>query len=361
MLGFAQAAQRLDLPVEVVSYPEFLSGNVQRPSGETLIRIESPGECLRTTRQILLAGIARMEAEGLAPLPRAEVEQLEPARGEIVHPRQWYYGFVRILEQVRERWAGAEVEWMSTPESIATAFDKSACLERWSAAGLPVPRRLPHVTGYESLRSADARRHARLFIKPRYGYSAIGAIALEWRDDRVRALTTVEVGGDKASPRLYVSKRPQALQDEGAIAWLVDKLGEYEMVVEAWLPKDRWRGRSYDLRLVTVAGQVSHVVGRASHSPFTNLNLDAQRMSEEEVRARLGAHLPAAFALACQGAACLPDATVLGIDLLVHPLGRKFSLLEANAFGDYLPGLLATGRTTYDAELEQILARRAVA
>jgi hypothetical protein len=50
-------------------------------------------------------------------------------------------------------------------------------------------------------------------------------------------------------------------------------------------------------------------------------------------------------------AAAFPSALYLGIDLLVRPNRREYSLLEANAFGDYLPGLLDEGQDTYDAEI----------
>ncbi len=48
----------------------------------------------------------------------------------------------------------------------------------------------------------------------------------------------------------------------------------------------------------------------------------------------------------------------LGIDLLIKPNKREFALLEANAFGDYLPRLTHNGHSTYEAELVAIANRK---
>ena len=48
----------------------------------------------------------------------------------------------------------------------------------------------------------------------------------------------------------------------------------------------------------------------------------------------------------------------LGMDVLVRPCRRRGVLLEANAFGDYLPGLLCNGETTYETELREFITRR---
>ena len=82
---------------------------------------------------------------------------------------------------------------------------------------------------------------------------------------------------------MFLSKKPRVLQREFEVAWLVDTLGLERIVVEDWLPKARWQGKPFDLRLVMINGGVAHVVGRANHSPFTNLNLDAQRIARDDL------------------------------------------------------------------------------
>jgi hypothetical protein len=338
--------------LDVVSYSDLLSqsSNVL-PGPGGIVRLESPGECAETYKQILKAGIGPMESRGRVPIGSSSIDQLTCDRCEMLHPLQWYLGYQSIIGKLESDWADRGIRWMSAPSSIALAFDKLACLELWSTAGLPVPHRYSNLLTYADIRQAVPDRHARLFIKLRYGYSAMGAVALEWRDSRVRAITTVDVTWSQGRPRFFLTKKPRVLQREFEIAWLIDTLGMEEILVEDWLPKARIHNQPFDLRILSIGGSVQHVVGRANDSPFTNLNLDAKRISREDVIQRLGPAWPEAISLTERAAACFPGAGMLGIDLLVRPCRKKFALLEANAFGDYLPGLLFNGRSTYEAQL----------
>ncbi len=89
-------------------------------------------------------------------------------------------------------------------------------------------------------------------------------------------------------------------------------------------------------------------------SPFTNLNLDARRVPRDVVRQQLGDAWNSLEGLCEQAVSELPGAAMLALDVLVRPNRRKFALLEANAFGDYLPGLLHEGLSTYEAQLKAV-------
>lgn len=351
----AHRAGGLDLTV--IAYPDALGDRYAPPAG-SVVRLESPSECDATLRAFLKAGIVPMEASGRTPVGVRAIEELASDRGAILHPLQWYLGFRRELEALEGRWHECGVRWMSAPRAVAFAFDKLACLDRWSAAGLPVPPRPSGASTYGDLRRDIAADHARLIIKLRYGYSAMGAVALEWRGSLVRAITTVEVVWSDGRPRLFVSKRPRVLRREFEIAWLIDTLGMEGILVEEWLPKARWNGRPFDLRLVTIGGAVRHVVGRAGSSPFTNLNLDAVRIPRDAVLETIGDAWPEVRRTAEQAAATIPDAGMLGLDVLVRPCRKRFALLEANAFGDYLPGLTHCGLSTYEAQFRNLLESR---
>jgi glutathione synthase/RimK-type ligase-like ATP-grasp enzyme len=351
--AFLGDALRLGLgPVDVVSYLDWIDGcSGPLPSG-ALVRIESPSECSLTTRAILKAGIAPIEARGGVPISEPEIDRLACDRGEMLHPRQWFFGYQEILTRMSDRWSAGDIRWLSRPSAILTAFDKLACLELWSQAGLPVPRRFPGIETYSQLRREISDPHARIMVKLRYGYSAMGAVALEWRGPLVRAITTMEISsGDR--PRLFVTKRPRVLTNELEIAWLIDRLAEEGVLVEEWLPKARWNGRPYDVRAVVIGGKLKHAVGRSSDSPFTNLNLDAMRISREEVEGHLGASWEHFETLCEKAARLLPGAGVLGLDVLARPCRRRFAILEANAFGDYLPGLMHRGQSIYQTVLSE--------
>ena len=351
--GFADAAARHGRRVNVVSYADVIQGRFSEPP-RGIVRIDSPGECAETCRAILRAGIEPLSAEGEAFLCESAIDGLSFDRGEIIPPQQWFFGFRQILLNLASRWTDAGVRWMSSPQSIVMAFDKLICLERWAYVGLPIPHRYPIVTCYQQLREVVRDRHARLILKLRYGYCAMGAIALEWRDSLVRAITTVEVAISNGHPRLFVSKKPQVLLRESEIEWLVDTLAVEGLLIEDWLPKARWNGRPFDVRVVTIGSRAYHAVGRANASPFTNLNLDATRIERDELVEYLGRTWETVEALSAAAARQLPDAGTLGIDLLIRPGGDKVVILEANAFGDYLPGLLYQGMSTWDAQLRSI-------
>ncbi len=342
--------------IELLSYVQLLEQGPPALEAETLVRLESPSGCAATTRGLLQLGRAPLAAHGEEVCDDAALKNWIPARGEMLAPRQWFLGFQCLLERLVSAWDSPQVNWMSHPAEILTAFDKLACLERWEAAGLPTPPRYPHVRSYAKLRRRIKRRHARIFIKLRYGYSALGAVALEWRDSLVRAITPMHVEDFQGQPRLYLSKRPQVLRDESQIAWLIDELAREEIIVEEWLPKARYRGLPYDLRVIVIHGQVQHVIGRANSSPFTNLNLDASRLPRDVIKAELGTAWPELEQLCANAANCLPGANMLGLDVLVRPGRHRLALLEANAFGDYLPGLLYQGQSTYESQFRAALS-----
>ena len=347
-----QAASHQGYEPRIVDYDSLL--HERQPSEfvgpNVLVRIESPGESPKTMRQILRAGEEAMEDRRLVPVDSAVLEQYRFERGEIVHPKQWFLGFAAILERLRRTWTPRGVRWMNPPDAVIAAFDKQHCLDCWNETEVPTPPRYPGITTYSQIRQTVNRRHARVFIKLRYGYSAMGAVALEWRDNRVRAITTADVAWSAGRPRLFVTKRPRELHREFEIAWLIDTLGMEDIIVEDWLSKARWQGQPFDLRIVVIHGRAHHVVGRASHSPFTNLNLDGERIPADDVATLLGDSWPQTLALA-ERAAIQISTGYLGMDLLVRSNRRQSVVLEANAFGDYLPGLLHQGESTYAAQM----------
>ncbi len=57
------------------------------------------------------------------------------------------------------------------------------------------------------------------------------------------------------------------------------------------------------------------------------------------------------IAVAERTAAAFPNSLYFGLDILLKPGFRHSTILEANAFGDLLPGVEHRGLSTYDAEL----------
>jgi glutathione synthase/RimK-type ligase-like ATP-grasp enzyme len=281
---------------------------------------------------------------GLAPRISAALALARPPdRGRILHARQGRLGWREALARCARAVASARV--MSAPDDIAVMFDKRACHARLEAAGVPVPRALAGVRGWEDLRARMASsRRSRVFVKLAGGSSASGVVALETRRADVVARTTVELEGD----RLYNSLRVRRYTDEAGVARIIDALCREGAHVEEWLPKAGLGGRSFDLRVFVLDGVARQVVVRASQGPITNLHLGNRRGDVDAVRARLGEPAwTAALAAAASALAPFPRTRHAGVDLLIGASFRRHAVLEVNAFGDLLPNAFHAGQDTY--------------
>jgi hypothetical protein len=320
---FSAAVRRAGRPEPVV-YPwrdVLLSGRVPGP-GE-LVRIDSPGE-------------------------DAVVDQLlrsspSPARhGEIVGMAAAFAGFRGALDRV----AAGGAELLNQPADILTMTSKPDCHAVLSAAGIPVPPALPGVTGYAEIRDAG---WPRVFVKPAYGSSASGVLAMAFSKRRVTAVTSVELSDGS----LFNNLRVRRYDAEHDIAAIVDRLAPDGLHVERWFPKAALGDRVLDLRVVVIAGVVRHVVVRTSRSPLTNLHLGNARGDAGAVRAAAGETSWAAAMETCERvAACFPRTLQVGVDLMFRVGWRDHAVAEVNAFGDLL-----NGQDTYGDQVAAICAR----
>ena len=90
-----------------------------------------------------------------------------------------------------------------------------------------------------------------------------------------------------------------------------------------------------------------------SRTPLTNLQLRNTRGDADEFEKHLGERYLDVVAQASMAAAAFPRCLALGLDMAISPDGRAW-LLEANAFGDLLPGCLVDGWDTYRWQVEEM-------
>ncbi|MEW6283736.1 MAG: STM4014 family protein, partial [Candidatus Eremiobacterota bacterium] len=236
---------------------------------------------------------------------------------------------------------------MNDPDDILRMWDKTETSRALSAAGLRVPEVLPPPAGYEELRATmEAACADRVFLKLRYGSSASGTVAYRMRSGREAAWTTVELEDGK----LFNTRRIRHLDRNRDIRPLVDSVCAHATHLERWLPKHCLGGRPFDLRVLCIAGRPAHVVGRSSATPLTNLHLLNRRLPSEALQDRLPGWTAAMEACA-RAAAVFPSSFHVGLDVAILAGGKAHAILEANAFGDLLPGVLWNGLSTHLAEL----------
>jgi hypothetical protein len=351
-------------PAQVVAYADLLAGRVHLASAVrpgAVVRIESPGKDFAVEQALLALGAAEPDVDPprYERLTRAAVERLTFDKGRILALRQWYLGLQAALRLIADQLAaGPAHRLMAAPGDILTMFDKRACHARLEQAGVAVPRSLGPVESYDELVPAMERAGCRrVFVKPAHGSSASGVVAYQTSHSRHMATTTVELVRERGELRLYNSRRLREYRDQAEIAALIDAVCRQRAHVEQWVPKASVAERVFDLRVVVIGGQVRHVVVRMSRGPMTNLHLLNERGIWPQVLERMGDAAWDDARRTCERAmACFPGSLYAGIDLLIGTDHRRHAVLEVNAFGDLLPGVLWDGVDTYTGEILSVLS-----
>lgn len=384
----ALASQGLQ-PARVIPYLDLLAGG---PAGQgaraavrertaaalaelppdTVLRIDSPGENPAVARELLVLGAGEPaepepdhdhDRPARARIPASAARQATYQAGRIFYPGQQFAGYRALLDELQAALATRpDVRVMNAPRAIATLFDKAALRARAAARGVHMAPGLSPpagpIHGYHDLRRRmrDAAME-RVFIKLRHGSSASGVVAYQAGARGERAITSTHLRRRGDHIELYNSLALRTYQRRRDTIALIDALAREGVVVEAWIHKAALGPARCDLRIVTIAGRARHAVVRCSRSPLTNLHLGNQRASVADLCAHLGeAPWHAARELAEAAAACVPDALYAGVDVMIEASTLRPYLIEMNAFGDLLPGVLdGDGLDTYAAEVRACL------
>jgi hypothetical protein len=321
--------------------PDCLTPHLTSTRHPIWLKLEAPGEVPDGMDQLLRQGAL---AYGL-PYPPPLL------RGELAHGVLGHQGLRTALSGLEAQLtAHPKARCFNPPKDILAMADKLRCQQTLLAGGVPVPPLHGEIDSFEAL--AEKLRQSglrRVFVKPRYGSSAAGVVALESDGHgRFRATTSVEMveTGNRGSLRLFNSlriRRYAGLQ----VVRLIDALAPHAPYVEQWIPKPRLGQRCFDLRVLTLAQRACHRVARLASHPLTNLHLGNQRGEVEDCLDAAGqAQLDST---AARAAACFPDSLMAGVDIIV---GRgRAHVLEMNGCGDWLPRLSWQGQTVHQAEI----------
>ncbi|HEY0734381.1 MAG TPA: STM4014 family protein [Herpetosiphonaceae bacterium] len=361
---FQAALHELRLPpAQIVPYTAIIEGRAalrEHLAAGAIVRVESPGKDPTIQNQLIAVGAGIADVPGLNRIAAHDALRLPIERGRLHYVRQWYLGLRATLEEIDRQLAACPPHYrMNDLPAIALMFDKPACHARLNQCGIPVPRALGSPDNFETLREAMRQeRCSRVFVKLAHGSSAAGVVAYQVSGDRQLALTTVEMVHERGELRLYNSRRLRAYRDPRDIQTLIDALCREHVHVEQWLPKAGIADRRFDLRVVVINGRARHVVVRLSRGPMTNLHLLNERGDVAAVRSRMGdAAWNAAMDTCTRTVAALGPNLYAGVDLLINTDYRQHAILEVNAFGDLLPGVLDEGQDTYTAEILAALER----
>jgi glutathione synthase/RimK-type ligase-like ATP-grasp enzyme len=302
------------------------------------LRIESPGACEDTWHALARKG----GFGGTVPWG-----QWRPGRA-------WFTGLSAALTDAE---AAAPLLRPTHPaDGILAMVDKWRCDARLRAAGVPVPDTWLAPSTATALRAQleEQQRHA-VYVKPRWGSSGAGVLAFRWTA-RAEQLTTTARCVDG---RIVNEKRLRTVTDRATIDRLLDAVLSDGAVVQRWIPKAGVAGGPFDARVLVVNGRVGQHIARVGRGTITNLHLDASRMDLASALAAFGpGAIERVFEVCLRAAACFPGHSAVGVDVMVDPEGRAF-VLECNAWGDYLPGLLVGGLDSYDLQVRDLFAQEA--
>jgi glutathione synthase/RimK-type ligase-like ATP-grasp enzyme len=349
-LGLRAAFERRGLaPFEVMDWSTALS----RPDAvaddrRDWVKLDPPDDDAKAQRRLVEDGGRRLDRR---PSPRSSPE-------ELCDQSLWAAGLTAFLDALEAADPGRRVRWFNPPGDIRRMLDKLACQRILAAHGVPVPPLVGEIGGYEELRARTAAAGCtRAFVKPRYGASAAGIVAWQCGADG-RELAISHCALDPAG-RLINRLDAQRYRGAAAIAPLIDALARQSLYVERWMPKPRVPVRTdacFDVRVVAFRGVAHQRVARTSRSPLTNLNLGNRRVALDDcLDAARTRRLEDAVGRA---ATAFPASTSIGFDVI--PRHDHDVFVEANAFGDLLPGLAWQGRGTWDDQA-QWLDRRSLA
>lgn len=346
-------------PARLITYLDVIENREAltfRP--DEIVRLESPGRDFEVERALLAIGAEIDDQESnFWRLSGAQLDCLTFDKGRILPSRQWYLGYCAVLDRIE--YATSNCRRMNTPVDIKLMFDKCACHQHLKAQGVAVPFSINPIHSYDDLLAQMREHHCHsVFIKPAHSSSASGVIAYRMRGDRHQAMTTIEIVRTDGELWLYNSRQIQTYENQAAIAELIDAICTHRVHVEQWIPKAGYAGQNFDLRVVMIAGNVRHIVPRLSRSPMTNLHLLNTRGDTAEILSQIGAEHWERAVHTCQQTAHTFDSLYSGIDLLFAPGYRQHAVLEVNAFGDLLPGVLDNGQDTYTAEIMAMIEER---
>jgi hypothetical protein len=331
--GFAEAATSAGHAVAVLTYTEILDGAAIPSVG--LVRIDGSDGDVEVDDRLRDPYPPRVSA--------TEVPPFAP----------WFAGLRRVLDRLDG--SISATRFLAPPADVATLYDKRATNARLRAIGIPVVPMADGspASGDEVVALARDHRWHRVFVKPRFGAGGARVAALSLNGTDASLVTPTDFAQDG---RLHYSKRQRTIRGLAPVLDVLDRLcaGD-EVVVERWYPRASSDGSVLDLRVLTIAGVPRHRVMRLAAQGVTNLNLGGRRGDVDALRARMG---PAwdAIAMTCARVAreAFPGCLHLGVDVFVSSDLQRHVVGEVNAFGDLLVGALASGRTTFEAEVEAL-------
>jgi hypothetical protein len=319
-----------------------------------LVRLESPGRDFEVARLLLEAGGRAIPGEP------TDWSHLVYEKGRLTRPGLMYAGFKRVLTGLKASFdARPHLKASACPLDVAVLFDKNATSARLDAAGIPSPPSLPGLPSstipseLQYLIREEGFRTA--YVKLNTGSSASAIVVLSTHNEDTLGVGSIVLLGEG-----FYSTRRLCHYDPGCLrlAAVLDFLLREGVCVQEGIRMAQIDGENFDVRVVVIHGRPAFTIFRLSSLPMTNLHLGGRRGDPQRCRAAIPTRAWLDAIDHCVEAAAQFQSNIVGVDLLFETGYMRHFILEANAFGDFFPGLVdAQGRSVHSVEIEETARR----
>jgi hypothetical protein len=350
---FTAAAEQLGSRARVVPWLDVIRDPscLQRlPQERRWVRIESWGENVDVERALLLRGAqvsSRFERRS-----RVQPEQIASAtalRGGVVAPRQAHLGVEEALRELQRLFEQRRDWHLSQPlRTYHELFDKPQTHGLCRSLAVRVPEAIPAPsTARDLLAELEERAWRRAYVKLGCGSSASCLALVERGPHGFSVTTSMEIAGERLFNSLRVRRYARPALVDRVLAFLLNE-GAH---VERGIDKLASAGHHADVRFLYVRGLEPFVVLRQSKLPITNLHLGGSRGDVDRYRAKVGKEGWNEALEFVQLLGTQLGCWHLGVDVAFERETRRPFVLEANAFGDLLPGIERAGKSVYGWEI----------
>lgn len=243
-----------------------------------------------------------------------------------------------------------DVNYLNYPKDIIATLDKVVCKKILIDNNiLTTPMILEDLNDvYELRRMVRESKNYNLFIKPKYGSGAAGVIAYKYnpRLNKEIIYTSIVMNEDK---QLINTKKIRRIDNALEIENIINNIAKQDLIVEKWIPKSKYEGISYDLRVVYQYGKIDFIIARGSKCPITNLHLNNCAIDFNKLS--INKNIYEKIKKLCNDVAkCFPKLNSLGIDMLITPKGEPM-VIEVNGQGDLIYSDIFNENNIYKSQM----------
>ena len=311
---FIEAGRKLQTEIRFLSYEELFS-------------------CLPTLRQAVIK---------LEPWVSEETDFLKYAQENEV--------YIKVMLQLAAIDLPEDVHFFNPPGALLRALDKKETKRILLEKGIKTPALVGVPRSWDELAGLLSGCGRGCFLKPRYGSGAGGVMAVrcEPRLGKWVAYTTLQ----RANGVVYNTKRIHRLTAEKVIRPLAEAVMKAEAILEKWIPKEQLERENYDLRVVCSAREIHYVVARCSQGNITNLHLNNNARSwdelplSEDIRQKV-------YSESCKAAGAL-NLHHAGVDVLIERGTGIPYIIEVNGQGDHIYQDMFARNSIYTRQIKTI-------